>query len=276
MNEFYLIDENNTRFSLKNFSEKAFIPSVSGLGYKHNLNYVKVGNFYKTDFKEIAQGSLSGTTVFSSYENYQSFINFVENASSLRLIYKPIDTEYFRDVDFEGITNVIAKGSTTEAEISLFCKSLYYTATDTRFAVETIEGSSQYDLRFDYTFNDFASTDIFFTNSGHAEAQLIAEIYGYIENPKIELYQNDVLLYTVAFNTTLLSGEKIIYSARDGQNYIKKEDASGAQTNAIAMLDLANDNFFRIPKGTSKIVVSSDSGIYSKVTFRILTSYKGV
>lgn len=276
MNEFYLIDENNTRFSLKDFTEKAFIPSLKGIGYKHSLSYTKVGDYFKTNYKEIAQGTMSATTVFSSYENYQNFINFIENANELRLIYKPIDVEYFRDVDFDGVSNVTRGASTTEAEISLFCKSLYYTATDTRFEVVPIEGQSQYDLLFDYTFNDYASTEIVFTNSGHVEAQLVAEIYGFIENPKIELYQENVLISTVSFNETVLDGDKLIYSARDGNNYIVYEDSDGVQTNAIDILDLANENFFKIPKGTVKFVISSDTGLYSKITFRIITSYKGV
>ena len=131
-------------------------------------------------------------------------------------------------------------------------------------------------MLFDYTFNDYASTDIVFTNIGHVDAQLVAEIYGYIENPKIEMYQDNVLISTVAFNVVVVDGDKIIYSARDGNNYCVFEDSLGVQTNGISSLNLSNQNFFKIPKGTVKFVISSDTGLYSKIVFRIITSYKGV
>lgn len=276
MNKFYLINENNSRFDLKNFSQKAFIPSVKGLGYKHNTSFIKVGNSYQMDYQDIAQGTLRGTTMFSTYANYLDFVSFVENAQSLRMIYMPIDTEFFRDITLQGIENVVDNGNVVEAELSVFCKGLWYKSTDTRFIIEEIAGQSQYDLLFDYTFNDYASVDVVFNNIGHAEAELLVEFYGYIENPMIELYQDDVLQYTVLFNKTLQVDEKLIYSARDGQNYVVFQSTAGVQTNAISTLSLDNDNFFRIPKGYSKIVVSSDSGTVAQVVFTIITLYKGV
>jgi len=276
VNKFYLINENNSRFDLKNFSQKAFIPSVKGLGYKHNTSFIKVGNSYQMDYQDIAQGTLRGTTMFSTYANYLDFVSFVENAQSLRMIYMPIDTEFFRDITLQGIENVVDNGNVVEAELSVFCKGLWYKSTDTRFIIEEIAGQSQYDLLFDYTFNDYASVDVVFNNIGHAEAELLVEFYGYIENPMIELYQDDVLQYTVLFNKTLQVDEKLIYSARDGQNYVVFQSTAGVQTNAISTLSLDNDNFFRIPKGYSKIVVSSDSGTVAQVVFTIITLYKGV
>jgi len=228
------------------------------------------------DYQDIAQGTLRGTTMFSTYANYLDFVSFVENAQSLRMIYMPIDTEFFRDITLQGIENVVDNGNVVEAELSVFCKGLWYKSTDTRFIIEEIAGQSQYDLLFDYTFNDYASVDVVFNNIGHAEAELLVEFYGYIENPMIELYQDDVLQYTVLFNKTLQVDEKLIYSARDGQNYVVFQSTAGVQTNAISTLSLDNDNFFRIPKGYSKIVVSSDSGTVAQVVFTIITLYKGV
>jgi hypothetical protein len=273
---FYLINQNNVRFCLKDFKEKAFVPSFKGLGYKNKLSYIRVGNYDQLSYKEVAQGTLSGTAVFSDYQNYLDFVNYVEGSTALRMIYKPLTTEYFRDVELEGITNVVKGSSTTEAEVDFDCKGLWYTATDTRFTVEQIEGQSSYDLLFDYTFNDFASTELFVTNSGHTDAQLVVEMFGFIDNPVIQLFQNNVKLYEVSFTKEVLADEKLIYSARDGQTYVKHIDDLGVETNAISTLDLTKDNFFQIPKGVSKIVVSSDGGLSSRIVFRIITQFKGV
>lgn len=275
MREYHLANENNVRFNLRDFTQKAFIPSLKGIGHSRKTTFVKVGNYYKSDYTENAQGVLSGTVLFSDYDHYKALVDFIENASTLRLVYKPLDVEYFRDVSFKGLSDLSEKGSVIELSLSLECKSLWYTANNTRFAIEEIEGQSQYPLLFGYTFNDYANFEIIVNNNGHAESELLAEFYGYIVNPVIELWQNDVKLYTVSFDKEVLTGEKLVYSARDGNSYCLFE-SGGAQSNAVSVMRLDNDNFFKIPKGTSKLVVTSDTGIYTKIVFTIFTAYTGV
>jgi len=125
MNEFYLINEINETFSLKDFQQKSFIPFFKGLGYQNDMSYVRVGNAFRLDKSEIAQGELTGTTIFKSYDNYQDFINYVEKSSSIRLVYKPLSTEYYRDIDFKGLTDTIKRGGKVEAKLSLMCKGLH-------------------------------------------------------------------------------------------------------------------------------------------------------
>ena len=276
MNEFSLVNQNNIRFSLRDFQQKSFIPSLKGLGYKHNINFIQIGNYFKKDYKEVAQGELSGTIVFSSYQHYLDLISFVESADSIRFIYKPIDTEYFRDIEVRGIEDPTKSGGLVEAEISLFCKGLYYTENEQIFSVEEIDNPSQYDLVFDYTFNDYATADITFVNNGHTPAELIMEFYGALINPSVALYVNNVLRYQVDFNVTIDAGSKLIYCVKDGNNYVVVQDDLGVQTNAKSSLDITKNNFFKIPRGTSSIRVTSDSATLPKIVLRTLVAYKGV
>lgn len=266
----------NERYNLKDFKESAIIPSVFGLGYENNTSYIRVGNSYRLDKKEIKQGEFIGTAIFKSYENYQNFISFVEKSEKLRVIYKPLDIEYFRDVDLNGITATINKGSTTESEISLSCKGLYYTEDSKRFIIEELEGETRYPILFDATFNDYSSVAVDYDNKGHAEGEILAEIYGYTEQPTIELFVGDKLKYKVIFDITIQAGEKLLYSAKDGDNFVALEDANGVQTNVPECMKLDNDNFFKLPKGMSTIKTTSTTGTMNTIIFRIFTAYKGV
>jgi len=105
---------------------------------------------------------------------------------------------------------------------------------------------------------------------------MLVEMHGYIANPVIELHQSGKLVYSVSFTTTVEAGQKLIYSSRDGDNYVVIEDTDGTQINAVNVLNLESDNFFKVPKGQSILRVSSDTGINGKVVFRILTAFKGV
>lgn len=276
MNEYSLINENNVRFSLTDFTNQSFIPSLKGLGYENSFTFIRVGNKFKTDYKELTQGVLSGTVIFKSYENYRALITFIENANSIRLIYKPLDVEYFRDVELGALSDPIRRASTTEVEITLHCNSLYYTENQEVFSVEAIEGQSQYDLVFDYVFNDYATAEVTYTNPGHVDSEMLVEFYGYLNNPKIELYVNNALKYEVTFNIEVEANQKLIYSVRDSNMYVLLEDELGVQTNVVSCLDITKDNYFKIPRGVSSIRVGADSSIFTKIMFTIFTAYKGV
>lgn len=276
MNVYSLINENNEWLSLSNFKETALIPSFYGVGYEHDETYVRVGNSYRLENREIKQGQLSGRIVFKEYSKYLELIEYLEDSESLRLIYKPIDTEYYRDVIFQGITGVVVKGAVVECDINFNCKGLYYTQDDRRFTLEAIEGESRWPLPFPFTFNDYSNISITYNNRGHTDSEFVVEIYGYTEKPELKLFIDGVLKYKVSFNVTIQEGEKLLYSAKDGNNYVAIQRADGSQEYIPNCLNLESDNFFKIPKGQSVLKVSTDSGVRNKVVFSILTAYKGV
>lgn len=278
MRKFYLVNELNTRYDLQNINTNGFLASPSGLGYSVNITYTRIGNAFLEESREPEQGTIDGSVYFKGYAEYQDFINFIESSEKLRLIYKPLEIEYFRDVDFTSITKTEIDPSTgcLICPIQVKCKGLYYTEDNKQFIMEHIEGESRYDLPFPFTFNDYSSIGVTYTNTGHIESDLLAEVHGYIENPILDLYVNKIRKYRVVFNITVQSGQKLLYSAKDGNNYVMLEDVDGSQTNVIDCLDLANNNFFKMPKGISSINLSSATGVLNKVVFRIMTRYKGV
>ena len=276
LREYFLINERNRRYELRNVKNKTIMSDLQGLGYRYNTKYVRVGNAYKLDNKELEQGTLSAEIAFLDYMQYQEFIRYIEQSENLRLIYKPLNVEYFRDVDFVGIDNITKKFNLVQANITLNCKGLYYTEESKRFVVEELEGESRWPLPFPFTFNDYSSVAIDINNTGHTEGEILAEIFGYTEQPMIELIVDGKTTHKVVFDITVQEGERLLYSAKDGDNYVMLEDAGGNQTNVWSCMSLENDNFFKLPKGVSTLRVTSQTGVMNKIVFRILTAYKGV
>lgn len=278
MRKFYLINELNIRYDLQNIETSAFIADPSGLGYSTSISYVRIGNSFLEESRNLNQNTFEGDIYFKDYAKYQEFIFFVEQAKQLRLIYKPLDVEYFRDVDFSSITKteLESRSGYLICPIKLMCKGLYYTEDNKRFIVESVAGESRYSVTFPFMFNDYSNVSVTYNNTGHDEAELLAEIYGYTVNPTLELFVNEVLVSSMTFNITVQPGQKLLYSAKDGDNYVALEDANGNQTPIPSCLSLANDNFFKIPKGYSTIQLSSDTAVINPVMFRIMTAYKGV
>lgn len=276
MRKFYLINEKNIRYNLQDIRNSAFLTDTSGLGYDNGLHYVKVGNTFKLEAREQKQDVISAIINFQGYDKYQEFINYIESSENLRLIYKPIDAEYYRDVDFDSISKTEKSGLWLRCSIRFNCKGLYYTEDNKRFTLETIQGESRWPLPLPFTFNDYSSISIEYNNLGHTDSEMLAEIYGYISRPAIELYVDGKLKYKVLFDVVVEIGQRLLYSAKDGDNYVMLEDTDGTQTNIVKCLKLENDNFFKIPKGQSILKVTSDTGVLNKAVFRILTAYKGV
>lgn len=276
MNVYSLINENNEWYTLSDVKEYALVPNFAGMGYEYDRAYVRVGNSYRLEKKELKQGRLAGVATFKDYSNYLEFVEYLENSKELRLIYKPIDIRYYRDIDFSAITGLVVKGKIVECDIMFDCKSLYYTEDNQRFTLEAIEGESRWPLPFPFIFNDYSNISITYNNRGHTDAEFIVEIHGYTERPELKLFVGGILKYTVNFNVTIQEGEKLLYSVKDGNNYVAIQRADGSQEYIPNCLSLESDNFFKIPKGECILKVSTETGVRNKVVFTILTAFKGV
>lgn len=275
MREYFLINEMNEGIKLRNVKDGILASDLAGLGYTYQMDYVRVGNSYRLDNKELSQGILSTELTFLNYNKFQEFINYIESSKSLRIIYKPTDTEYYTDVDFEGITDITKNVNMVQCNVTFNRKSLYYTQDDKRFVLEVIEGESRWSLPFPFTFNDYSDVSIPYHNKGHADSEFIVEIFGYMENPIIELYVGEKLMHKVSFSVAIQDEEKLLYSTKDGDNFVAIQRSDGTQEYIPNCLNLESDNFFKIPKGYSILKITSDSGATNKVVFSILTTYKG-
>lgn len=276
LREYFLINELNQRYELRNVRQNTIMSDPEGLGYEKNMTYVRVGNTYKLDHSELAQGTITAEMSFLDYDTYQQFVDFIETSSDLRLIYRPLDTEYLRDVDFQGIIGITKSYNIMQCSITLNCKSLYYTEDHQEFVAREVEGESRWPLLFPFEFNEYSKITFDYFNFGHTEGAILAEVFGYTQQPQIELLVDGNVIHSVIFDIVIQEGEKLLYSAKDGDNYVMLEDKNGNQTNVADCLRLECDNFFKVPRGRSSIRITSATGVMNKTVFRILTAYKVV
>lgn len=276
MRKFYLSNENGERIDLQDIRDGAYLTEPSGLGFDNGLSYIKIGNSFQQESKELRQGFITGSITMNGYEAYQDFINFIEKSESLRLIYAPLDTEYYRDVDFDSITKTERSGHWIKCGVKFNCKSLYYTEDNKEFIVTVSESDCVFPFRFGSRFKGSSPMLLNYFNDGHTDGEILVEMFGFITRPELKLYVNDVLKSKMVFNITINEGQKLLYSAKNGNNYVKIEDVDGTQRNVSKCLSLESENFFKIPKGISTLILSSGSGIKNRNIIRVLTSYKGV
>lgn len=263
MRKFYIENESAARFSL--WGNRVYMVDPSGLGIKYETSYIRIGDSFLRNKKNVAQGEIGGKIEFldpGANEKFNEFYNFCAASNELYLVYDPGDgVEYIRDIDIAEVGKTERTGGTLPISVTFICKTLYYLRNNNRFIFEAASGEKRYDYAYDFKYGDYGTYERMIANDGHVPAPFTCNIYGYCVNPSIRIVKDGETLHEVEFKTAVQVGEYIRYSTRDGK--LEATLVSGSnESNLMHLLDIEKDNFFKIPVGNSKIVFNS-SGVGS-------------
>lgn len=277
MRKFWIENEYGLRMSMNDI-RTGFFTSPSGLGFSENISYINIGDSYIRSKATTEQGNITGVIVFREdpYQKYEDFISFICGGGKLKLVYSTSAGEYIRDVDVKSVAKSEIENGALQCEIGFACRSLFYKNQNTVFEIDHLEGELRFNFRWPARFNDYNNREVTVKNNGHVPAAFTAKIYGYSENPKIELIQNNKVVSSVKFPIILQQGELIEYSSLDGDLYCNMTDTEGITQNIVNDLDIENNNFFKIPVGESVLRVSGDTDATNKSIIQVFIFYKTV
>ena len=274
--KFFIMNEKAVSLSL-NAPDSGIFTEPSGFGIAYDANYLKVGDTWVSNSKDLKQPTPSGKMVFvkNSYEEFQNFVNFLNRASQLVLIYQPagVDTEYFAEIDVVSIQKdgYNIKKKQFEVPVKFICKSLFYTEEKFEYQIQKAEREIRWDFRWDTKFNDASYVYFVFNNDGHVEAPFILSFIGYCLNPVMTVVKDGVEIHKVQFNLEMQKNDRLTLSSFDNDLYI---EVNGV--NRMDCLDITNENFFKLPKGTSEVYFSCEAGRMNDITMSLEKYYKGV
>lgn len=279
--KFYLENEKGQKYNLMDKDNYCFLSSPTGLGYAYDTTYEQVGNSFITNIRQLQQGKIAGEAIFKSYDNYKNMVDYIEQSKKLKFVYEiPFvnnkNTKFYKTVEISSAEKG-EKGTDgyLHIPIEFNCKTLWYEETETVYDMAKSSGEIRWDFKWDSRFKSYDNRSFTFENNGHVEAPIKLEIGGYVINPHLELYSNKIKIAELAFNMTLEEFEKILYSTKDDELYVYKENADGTLTNLFEDLDLQNYNFIKIPQGVSEIKLSADNEI-TDAKLTIFVEYKAV
>ncbi|CDA90612.1 putative phage protein [Firmicutes bacterium CAG:238] len=272
--KFYIMNEKAVRYDL-NSPEKGVFISPEGFGVAYSSDYLSVGNIWTADRRKLEQPTPSGKIIFplKPYKAFNDFINFINTATGLVLVYQPagIDKEYFADIDIVSVKKGGYNCSKFEVPVQFICKSLFYTSEKFEYHVERTNKEIRWDFRWETKFNEQNSVFFSFHNDGHAEAPFVLSFTGYCLNPAITVVQAGKLLHKSIYSVELQANERLEISTFDGDLYIQKNGSD-----AKSCLDFTQENFFKLPTGDSEIYFSCEAGIMNNVLLNLEKYYKGV
>lgn len=282
--EFNLINEKGQKFSLMDIYNAFLLTEPQGLGYGYTTEYQQLGNTFIENLRNIQQGQIIGTANFLEYDNYKSFVDFVEGAENLRFGYKipyrdGSTKEYFKDVSFQNITKTQKQVNGIFSETVTFdCLSLWYEENTVIYTITPQTNEIRWDFLWDSRFTDYDTRNLQYINQGHTEAPILVQMDGHLVNPKIELYVDGELYQSVEINVEIQEYEKLLYGTRENDFYVMKQNTDGTTTSLFDLdhISFENDNVIRIPVNRSceLRLTAQNEVLNAQVT--ILPQYKSV
>lgn len=280
--EFALINEKGRTFSLMNIENYVLLTDPAGLGYRYNTQYEQVGNTFLENVRRIEQGQIVGIVNTTKYENFKKLIDFIESSKSIRFLYRvPYQTgakEYYKDVKINELTKTQKNTNGIISETITFdCLGLWYSEDETVYDVTSGGDEMRWDYRWDARYTEYDVRSLAYNNQGHIPAPILVEIDGEVSNPKIEIIRDGETVASIEIPITIGVYEKLLYSSKTGEIFIKKQLADGTETSLFKKqyIDITKNNIFKLPKGVSEVKLSADDEINSaKLT--IYPQYKAV
>lgn len=274
-----------------NGEKGVYVSSLAGFGLTLSPTYADLtrGFFLSVGGESEPQGTVPFTIYFTrnAYAVYQSFVDWLAAAGTITLCYDPTGTqEYWRDVAI----NFLQKGELNEVgwlevPCSFYATTPWYRPVPTTLSLENtgMDESKRYDFTYDddliYGEDSTSSLSGELTGGGHVPGSLELIFYGAITNPKIRLVGNvSGKTYGLCSVTAVLgASDRLKFSSRYEQSYVRKVAADGTETDLLDALDLSTTPFPHLPVDEPcTISIEADAAFTGSADLTVYYYYRSV
>lgn len=285
--------ENSVGERLDLQSDTVFLSEPSGLGIGEDRGYTEIeyGFFAATEL-EYEQLNINGTLVFKRgatkqepYVSYQNFVQWVQSANNLKLVYQPYSTrELYLDVYMDTLElSEKEEIGWLECPVVFAATSPWHKRNPISLLFTTDVSSSPMRFTFAFPFQFSASgagdTQVF-TPGGHFPAALELAINGPASNIYFSCEDANTGEIIGALDLTGVSvaaGDKIYYSSQPNADGIWLISGN-TRTDIIDRLNVNDNNFILIPVGKecrATLVAETSEGAEITHLMAVHEYYKG-
>ena len=279
MRRFYFQNSIGERVDLQG---NLFMHSPKGLGRSSKNEYASArSGFFANVDSEPEQMSFAGEIAIlkDCYSAYQTLVNWLFAGLDVSIVYKPENIEYFADITIESLEkSEKSNGGILVIPISLKGRTPWYRALPKLLSLAPDDSSGcvlPYYLPYYLSAGGLEnSADIL--AGGHTEASLYTELYGPVTSPHITLKNNadGEIIGQVTLSRTISDGETLVLSSVESETGIWVKSSSGALTDLIDEIDIAENPFFRVPQNTAcTLTVTAASEIETEAQIKVYEYY---
>ncbi len=276
--KFTLINEYGQSYAFES-KERGLFSKPTGMGFEMSASYTLLGNTWVQDYLTDKQTSITGTILFASEDPYKSqttCLKFLRASKKLKLSRTTSIGTYYKDVDLTKYSFSKIDNRVLECSVVLQSRSLWYANATLTYSFSTAEDTVlKYPFKFPASFRSKSKGVIDVSNDGSVEAPFTVSFHGAVTNPSLVLTQDEEEKARIDIIGDAAEGETIELSTVDGDLYCYVKKASG-NVSLVANLDIENNNFFKIPIGSSRILLTAESDITNQVIFTMKKLYRAV
>lgn len=248
MRKFYLENKYGMRFDFT-YHNETLLTDVSGLGFNNTFTYLKYENFFESLGSTFQVSEITGIITFlAGYKGYQKFLDYLSSGQeNLKLHYESSES-FYTYVDVVSLTKSEIKAGGLQSEI-IFNKKSYW-IKDRVFEITTSEDTKgkRYAYTYPYKYADSSLGLLSTVIGGHLPAALVIEILGSVENPSLQIKQNQNVISELRLIHTR-ENAKIKVSGILNEIYMI-EEIDGKWFDIYQTQDFEKDNFIKLTPGS--------------------------
>lgn len=252
MREFKLIDSNGTELNITEVGMFFHLPS--GLGFDENIQSERIGSTYICTDSFLMQKSPTGEMVFHTYEQYQTFVEFVSD-KVLTLCYKPTETWYYLKCRVQSLGKSEIDHTTNRlvCPITFLALSTWYEAITSIPSRKGDVDTKIYPYPYGYSYGSGALRVCQISN-GAIESPCRISILGQSTNPSWKLYKGAKLLMEGKVNVSIANTQKLVIdSTPDNMEIAIYTLDDEFVSDAYQLSDFSTQRFIYLPSGDCKI-----------------------
>ena len=247
----------------------SFLTDVRGLGFEQTFEFEDVGDFFLGISKHPKQSTPRGIINFSSYEEYNSFVFFIQK-TPLVLKYKiPIDSvdtpsEVYLDVEVKSLKKGDMESGVLRCPIEFLALGYYYVNID--YPIETESGTG-YTYTYPFTYSNESAGSVTMLLNVNIDSPCRISIFGPCTNPSWSHYVNGVEVGSGKVNCSVIAGERMIVDCQKIPYSIKKYNNSLVETeDCYGESDFSTGRFIYLKEGTNKLSFTHEGSETLNVT----------
>lgn len=246
----FLMNEKGGVFNF-DYTTQVLITELDGLGFRHDITYLKYGNYYNRVDKEHPLTKINARLVFlNGYKGYTDLLEYLKRSSQLELHYTADGSKYCY-VEFEAIDKKELVDGTLQSLVTIDKLSPWLRKTTMIIDLDENTQGKIYPHSYPHTYSVTFEGKTNITNQGNYKAPLRIEIDGAVINPEVNIYQNNQLITGLKLH--LESEACQITVDANPMNQIMEIIEEGQRRNIYQEQDFTKDNFLLIEPGTYDI-----------------------
>lgn len=259
MRQFKLKNSTGAELDLNRFYH-GWLHDPDGLGWGSEPTNVAVGNTFVTIDESVLAPNPTGEMIFTSYENYQEFLEFIQ-AGGCVLCYMPISTWRYLDVDVQVEKSEIKpENNRLICPVTFIAKSYWYEQVQVYQANgEVLETDKTYAYQYDYTYGDIGSGSVVIQN-GQLSSYFKLTIMGPSTNPYYRVFVGGDVYKEGRILATIADGNKLVVDTHPATMEIAEYTSQNAFVRDLyGESDFSTERIFELPAGRSVFTFTDES-----------------